>query len=131
MEKHKEIKVVYSFEELQHFSHRESAIWIDRACMDLVDPLWLHEQPQKYKPLIILGYSDALYVFRELLTGYPVEGPRVDWSTAAVEGGFSVWKLQTDSSLTRTSMMRGYDLPLTVEAVLTESDRLLDNLPPR
>ena len=62
---------------------------------------WM-QAPEKLNPLVVVGYKQALYAFRDTLgigIGAPINGPSVDWSTVRLEPGFSVWALQPHTAV--------------------------------
>ena len=128
---HPEVVVVHSAREFQELGRREVALWIDRDAVDLVDRAWLHAAPQKYYPVVLVGYNDALYSFRDILGGFGIEGPSVDWSKQRLESGFSVWKLKEQTSTSTSAFMQGYDGRPTVVAILAKTNGLRDAEPSR
>ena len=93
IESYPEILMVNSFSELKENFQTNCAIWIDKGAVSIIDQTWLHEEPQMYCTLVLVGYNDAIYSFREKLTGFGIEGPYVDWSEQELEPGFSIWML--------------------------------------
>jgi hypothetical protein len=127
LRKYQEITVVNNFKDVKNRTGEKVAIWIDKSAIDLVDQNWLHQDPQRYYPIVILGYNNALYSFREKMSGFGIEGPSVDWSNEKLDGGFSIWMLQEATSTSTSAFMNGYDLPLSVEGILSKTNRLLEN----
>jgi len=127
---HPEVLVTHSFEEFKRHSQAKVALWIDRNAVSLVNMDWLHQAPQKYYPLVLVGYNDALYSFRERLAGFPIGGPAMDWSSKTLEPGFSVWMIREETSSSISTYMMGYAQPPTVDAILTISNALLKSGPP-
>jgi hypothetical protein len=114
-----EIVVTKNFDELRDIiSVTEASIWIDKSALHLVEDTWLHQNPQKYYPLVVVGYNNEIYAFREKLSGFGIEDPHVDWSEEKVEPGFSVWVLLEETSRSRKSFMSGYDAIPTVEMIM-------------
>ncbi|MFC5648042.1 hypothetical protein ACFPYJ_02720 [Paenibacillus solisilvae] len=87
LRKHPEITVVYNFKDLKDRTSEGVAIWIDKGAINLVEQKWLHQDPQRYNPLVVIGYSDALYSFREKISGFGIQGPHIDWSKQKLNGG--------------------------------------------
>jgi hypothetical protein len=127
---HPEVMVTNSFDEFKRHSQAKVALWIDKNAVSLVNMDWLHQAPQKNYPLVLVGYNDALYSFRETLLGFPISGPAIDWSTVTLEPGFSVWMIREETSSSISTYMKGYAQPLTVDAILTITNTLLKGGPP-
>jgi len=130
LQSHPEVMVTNSFDEFKRHGRAKVALWIDKNAVSLVNMDWLHQAPQKYYPLVLVGYNDALYSFRETLAGFPISGPAIDWSTATLEPGFSVWMIRKETSSSLSTYMMGYVQPPTVDAILTISNALLKSGPP-
>jgi hypothetical protein len=123
---HPEVLVVHTFLEFQDIAATHSAdLWIDEDAVDLVDPDWLHQEPQKYYPLVLVGCSEPLYAFRELLTGFNIEGPDINWETKSLKPGFSVWILQEEDEYSTSAFMKGYKEEATVQSILDTTDVIL------
>lgn len=127
---HPEVMVTNSFDEFKRHSQAKVALWIDKNAVSLVNMDWLHQAPQKYYPLVLVGYNDALYSFRETLLGFPISGPAIDWSAVTLEPGFSVWMIREETSSSISTYMMGYAQPPTVDAILTITNALLKGGPP-
>jgi hypothetical protein len=127
---HPEVLVTNSFEEFKRHSQAKVALWIDKNAVSLVNMDWLHQAPQKYYPLALVGYNDALYSFRETLAGFPIMGPAIEWSTATLEPGLSVWMIREETSSSLSTYMKGYPQPPTVAAILAVTNALLKAGPP-
>jgi hypothetical protein len=128
---HPEVMVTNSFDEFKQHSQAKVALWIDKNALSLVNMDWLHQAPQKYYPLVLVGYNDALYSFRETLLGFPISGPKIDWSAVRLEPGFSVWMIRGETSSSISTYMMGYAQPPTVDAILTITNALLKGGPPK
>jgi len=121
LQKYPEILAVNNFEDLEKNVTNKVAIWIDKDSVDLIKDEWLNQEPQKYYPLVLIGYNNALYSFRDKLSLGGIKGPQIDWSTYRLEPGFSAWML-SDSEKT----LKGFDRDVSVEAVLIETRNLLN-----
>ncbi len=130
---HPEVVLVHTVEEFEALGNQRIALWVDKDVLTEVDQNWLHQVPQKYNPLVVVGYNDALYAFREKLDGFGIEGPYVDWSTKTLEPGFSVWALQSDSGSVPLSsvsaFMQGYRQPPTVANILAVTESFVERTP--
>jgi len=98
-------------------------IWIDKDAIDLLPQGWVNEYPQKFYPIIVVGYSNALYAMREKLN-LPIHGPDVDWSKVTLEPGFSVWMIKSLSEDSISSTMKGYQEEINVSHILEVSNEL-------
>jgi hypothetical protein len=127
---HPEVMVATSFDAFKRDSQAKVALWIDKNAVSMVTMDWLHQAPQKYYPLVLVGSNDALYAFREMLQGFPISGPAIDWSTTTLEPGFSVWMVREETSSSISTYMKGYAQTPTVEAILTITNALLKVGPP-
>jgi hypothetical protein len=127
LRKHPEITVVDNFKDLKDRASEKVSIWIDKNAIGLVEQNWLHQDPQKYYPLVVVGYNNALYSFREKLSGFGIIGPRVEWSKEKLDGGFSIWMLKEATNTSSSAFMKGYNVPMSVEGILSKSNMLLEN----
>jgi len=125
LRQHPEILEVNSFEVLQASVANKVAIWIDKDAVDLVEEGWLSQAPQKNYPLIMVGYNNGLYSFRDKLSVGTIHGPKVDWSVQKLEPGFSIWMIKevTENSLSAT--MKGFSREPNLEALLIVTNQLL------
>jgi len=121
---HPEILPVYDFASLSSKTNRYVAIWIDKDAVDLLPERWINQKPQKYYPIVLVGYSNALYSMREKLY-LPISGPKVDWSKQKLGPGFSVWMIEKETPNERSAFMKGYARPATAERILEVSSELL------
>lgn len=129
LKRHPEVAVVHTFADLKHLARAKTALWIDKDVVDLVDGEWLDQAPQRRYPLVVVGYSHALYAFREALPGHRVIGPYVDWSKETVEPGFSIWMIREETDTSRSAYMGGYEGTPTVQDILGKTNLLLEGKP--
>jgi len=123
---HPEVAVVHTWADFQRLAQTKVALWIDKDAVDLVDRQWLNQAPQRSYPLVVVGYSSALYAFREALPAFGISGPYIDWSTATVGPGFSVWMLRDETGASHAADMKGYQGVPTVPAILEKTNALLE-----
>ena len=121
---HPEVAVTGSFEEFKGHARAKTALWIDRNAVSRVDNQWLHDPPQKFYPLVLVGESNELCAFRETLTGFGIEGPPADCSTPAF--GFSVWMLREEKGSSVSAFMKGDHQKPTVQGILDVTNALLE-----
>lgn len=73
---HPEIVVVNDFDKLLSLSEGKTvAIWIDKDAVNLIQNNWLNENSLKNYPLIMVGFNNSLYSFREMLNISTIHGP--------------------------------------------------------
>ncbi len=118
LQQHPELAVVHTFADLKAVAAEKAAIWIDKNVTDQVEHAWLSEQSRFAKTIVVVGYHDSLYAFREALDAFGIKGPYVDWSQKSVSPGFSVWKLKTYTATQRSAWLRGYEESSTVERIV-------------
>jgi hypothetical protein len=98
-------------------------IWIDKDAIDLLPQGWVNEYPQKFYPIIVVGYSNALYAMREKLN-LPIHGPWIDWSKETLGPGFSAWMIEEYGESGMSSFMKGYQEEINVSHILEISNDL-------
>ena len=126
LQSHPEVMVTNSFDEFKQHAQTKVALWIDKNAIELLDQQWLHVAPQKYYPLVLVGYNEPLYAFREALSGFEIEGPYADWSTMTLEPGFSVWMIREETGSSLSAFMNGYNQKPTVQDILKITNALLE-----
>jgi hypothetical protein len=126
IEKYPEVIRVTSSNELEKSASKKTAIWIDKDAVHLLDSDWLQKKSESQIPIVLIGYKDALYSFREKLSGFGIEGPDVDWSQKELEPGFSVWILNKKTNSSRSAFMKGYDSIPNVGEILSITNMLLE-----
>jgi hypothetical protein len=127
---HPEITVVHTWADFQaKAAQQKIALWIDKGALSLVKTdagfAWLHQEPQKWYPIVVVGYNDALYSFREALPYFGISGPMVDWSHQKVEPGFSLWKMQEETPSSRRATLQGFKVKPTVKNIQRLTTRWL------
>jgi len=119
LQQHPELAVVHTFDDLKAVAGEKEAIWVDKNVAGQVAHAWLREPSQLTKTIVVVGYHDSLYAFREALGAFGIKGPYVDWSQKRISPGFSVWKLKTYTATERSAWMRGYEQPSTIGQIVT------------
>lgn len=121
-----EVAVVHSFEALAKSVDTPVAIWIDKDAVDMMDKAWLQEPPQNKLPVVLVGYWDALYAFRDILGGMgTIEGPKVERSEEIPEPGFSIWMIKEKTEDSTSSFMKGYAMQPSAKEILSITNDLL------
>jgi len=126
LQAHPEIVVVNTFDELEQHSHQKVALWIDKSATPSKHEVWLNAAPQEYYPIVLVGYSNTLYSFRDLLGLCCFAGPPLD--KTMLEPGFSViQRVETsDPTYPYATFIEGYDQTPTVETILALTNDLLE-----
>jgi hypothetical protein len=132
LKKYPEILIVNSFKELKNSVNKKIAIWIDKDALNIMDDTiidnnWLSKKPQNLYPIVLIGYNNALYSFREKLSGFRIEGPYVDWSKIKLEPGFSIWMIKKKTKTSVSALMKGYKEIPKAKRILTITNALLEN----
>ena len=127
LQAHPEVQVVGSYTELQAAAQKKVGLWIDKNALDLLDGdcQWIQAAPQAYYPIVLVGYNDPLYAFRDMWPCFWVEGPYVDWTTVTLEPGFSVLMNLVNQENSHQQIFQGYQETPTVERLLEVTNELL------
>jgi hypothetical protein len=125
---HPEIILVKTFNELEQYSHQKVALWIDKGAVSLMQQDWLNTAPQAYYPIVLIGYSDTLYSFRDLLGLCCFAGPAPGENDQKLKSGFSIIERteSSDPTLPTVTFLKGYDQIPTVQAILDVTNALLE-----
>ena len=123
---HPQVIVATTFSDFKSQAGSRIALWVDKSAVDLVKAGWLNQPPQKYYPLVLVGYNNALYSFRDTLSVGRIQGPYVDWSKEVLEPGFSVWMILSESQNSESTLMRRYQQSPTVQDILDVTNPLLN-----
>jgi hypothetical protein len=69
LQAHPEVVVARTFGDFIAHASQKTALWIDKSAapLDAEQEKWINEPPQAYVPIVLVGYSDILYSFRDLL----------------------------------------------------------------
>ena len=84
-----QVLVVNSFDDMKTIINEVGniiGIWIDKSAVDMADKKWLLEEPQKFYPLLLVGFYD-------LVTSKPMRelfyDENIDWNSKTMNKGFS------------------------------------------
>jgi hypothetical protein len=124
--KYSEVVYVTSSNELKKLVSSNTAIWIDKDAVNLVDLDWLQKQAENKIPIVLVGYNNAIYSFREILSLYGIKGPHINWDQKKLEPGFSVGMLKEQTNTSKSVFLKGYDSTPEVEQILKITDGLLE-----
>ena len=129
LQAHPEVVVVQTFDEFKKYASRKTALWIDKSAtpFNSDQEKWINEAPQAYYPIVLVGYGDTLYSFRDLLRLCCFTGPIIEWE---LESGFSVIQREETPDPTTepidVTFLQGYDQKPTVQAILQITNALLE-----
>ena len=127
LQAHPEVVVVQTFDEFKKYANQKMALWIDKSAtpFNSEQEKWINEAPQVYYPIVLVGYSDTLYSFRDLLRLCCFMGPIIDWE---IQPGFSViqWKATNESDDHVVITLQGYNKKPTVQSILEITNALLE-----
>jgi hypothetical protein len=127
LQAHPEVIVVHTFDDFKNHASRKTALWIDKSAtpLDAEQEKWINEGPQAYYPIVLVGYSDILYSFRDLLKLCCFMGPATD---AKPELGFSIiqWEAASEPDSRTAIFLQGYSQTPTVDAILEITNALLE-----
>jgi hypothetical protein len=137
LEKHPEVTVVHSVQDMERVASQRMAIWIDAGALGLFgdkEREWIIRQSRKKYPFVLVGYNNALYSFREQLNCFLISGPGpIDWTQYEVTPGFSVIMLEEKQLMSGgtevSGPMQGYKQEPSVDAILRVTNRLLAGEP--
>lgn len=126
---HPEMVVVQTFDELKKYAQQKIALCIDKSAtpFNSEQEKWINQAPQTYYPIVLVGTSDTLHAFRDLLRlccflggpgGYP----------SANAPGFSViqWEETNEPDYHAVTFLQGFNQKPTVQAILEITNALLE-----
>jgi hypothetical protein len=128
LQAHPEVIAVQTFDEFKKYANQKLALWIDRSAtpFNSEQEKWINEAPQTYYPIVLIGTSDTLYAFRDLLKLCCFMGPG-DYPGYDAPG-FSViqWEETNEPDYHAVNFLQGYNQKPTVEAILEITNDLLE-----
>lgn len=134
LKEHPEVVVVHSVRQLKHVSDNQILpIWIDKAYFDRVDAKWIDLKLHQYYPVIVIGYGNADYPFRNIPIGRhlpPLDIKKYEEHLNEIkkETGISVCKKKFDDNMGNwSSYCKGFDGNPQIDDVLRISENLLSN----
>ena len=127
LKNHSEVFKITDFETLNSYTEKYIIpLWIDKDAIDLLPKNWVNEYPQRFYPIIVVGYNNALYAMRDKLGVFIIGAPKVDVSKQTLEGGFSVWMIKNQDNGDTSATLKGYDEPVTIDNILKVSNELFN-----
>jgi uncharacterized lipoprotein NlpE involved in copper resistance len=124
--KYPEVIRVSDFNEFKKLVSKNTAIWIDKDAVDLLDLSWVQKEAGNKIPIVLVGYNNALYSFREKLSCFGIQGPYIDWSKQKYEPGFSIGMLKEKTETSRSVFMKGYETKPDTRQILSLTNMLLE-----
>lgn len=128
---HPEVVTVQTFDEFKKYAHQKLALWIDKSVtpFNSEQEKWINEAPQVYYPIVLVGTSDTLYSFRDLLGLCCFLGPAGIYPGFDAPG-FSIIQRELPADPTAAPMdvpfMHGYNQKPTVQSILEITNALLE-----
>jgi hypothetical protein len=123
---HPEVILATTFNDFKYYASQKRALWIDRSATPLnpEQEKWINEVPQVYYPIVLVGYIDTLFSFRDLLKLCCFMGPAIG---AKPEPGFSIiqWEKTSDPNARTAAFLQGYPEKPTVASILHITNTLL------
>ena len=128
LQAHSEVIVVQTFNEFKQYGKQKIALWIDKSAtpFNSEEERWINEPPQTYYPIVLIGTSDTLHAFRDLLRLDGFMGPVIYPGMDAP--GFSViqWEATNEPDYHAVTFLQGYNQKPTVQAILEITNALLE-----
>jgi len=127
LQAHPEVVVVQTFDEFKKYARQKIALWIDKSAtpFNSEQEKWINEAPQTFYPIVLVGTSDTLHAFRDLLRLDGFIGPAIYPGMDAP--GFSVIQWEAKDNLGFHALIeKGYNQKPTVQAILEITNALLE-----
>ena len=129
LQAHPEVAVVHTFDEFKQHAKQKVALWVDKNATPFEpgQEKWINDAPQTYYPIVLIGTSDTLYAFRDLLRLCCFMGPADNYPGVNAPG-FSViqWKQGNEPDARNVILLQGFNQKLTVQAILEITNILLE-----
>ncbi len=121
-----EVIRVSNFNEFKRLVSKNTAIWIDKDAVDLLDLNWVQKEAESKVPIALIGYNNAIYSFREKLSCFGIKGPSIDWGKQKLEPGFSIGMLKETTETSRSVFLKGYEESPDIKQILSITNMLLE-----
>lgn len=129
LQAHPEIAVTHTFDGFKKYASQKIALWIDKNAtpFNAEQEKWINEAPQTYHPIVLVGTSDTLHAFKNLLGLCCFMGPAEDYPGYDAPG-FSVlqWEATNAPDSRAVILLKGYDQKPMVQAILKITNALLE-----
>ena len=129
LQAHPEIVVVQSFDEFKKYARQKMALWIDKSAtpFNADQEKWINEAPQTFYPIVLVGTSDTLNAFKNLLRLCCFLGPAGDYPGYNAPGLSVIqWKKTNQPDYHAVILLQGYSQKPTVQSILEITNALLD-----
>lgn len=123
---HPDVIVTSDVNKFKKYAQSKIALWIDKNAVNLVNDGWLDQAPQAYNPIVLIGYNDTLYSFRDNLDLCCFSGPIGNRDESKLVPGFSVILREESNSFPNAVFLRAYKQTPRVSEILDVTNGLLD-----
>jgi len=126
---HPEIVVVHTFAAFKQAASHKLALWIDQSAtpFDSDEADWINAAPQMTYPIVLVGTSDSLYAFKNLLRICCFAGPAGLYPGFDAPGFSVIQKgAGSDPTFPEVTFVNGYDQVPTAQAILDITNALLE-----
>lgn len=137
LKKYSNILVVHSVKQFRYAADNKILpIWIDKTCFEKIDLQWVELKLRQYYPVVVVGYGNADYPFRNIPIGRKGPGgPLIDaqkykdyLNKIKKENGISVCKKKPDENIANWGAFTyGFKGEPLIEETLMISRKLLYN----
>ena len=128
LQAHPEIAAVQTFDDFKQYASQKIALWIDKGAtpFNSEQQEWINDVPQAYYPIVLIGTSDTLHAFRDLLGICCFLGPGIYPDADAP--GFSVIQQEetNEPDYHAVNFLQGYNQTPTVQSILEITNALLE-----
>lgn len=129
LQPYSDIIVVQTFDEFKQYANQKIALWIDKGATPFTPEQqeWMNQAPQAYYPTVLVGSSNTLHSFRDLLGLCCFMGPSGD-NVDVDKPGFSVILREetSDPASPAVIFIQSYDQTPTVQAIFEITKALLE-----
>jgi hypothetical protein len=131
LQAHPEVVTVQTFDGFKKYAQQKIALWIDKSAapFDSEQEKWINDAPQAYYPIVLVGTSDTLYSFRDLLRLCCFLGPAGIYPGYDAPG-FSIIQREPPADSTTAPMdvpfLHGYNQKPTVQSILEITNDFLE-----
>jgi hypothetical protein len=129
LQTHPEVIVVQTFDEFKKYAQQKMALWIDKSAtpFNSEQEKWINAAPQTFYPIVLIGTSDTLNAFKNLLRLCCFLGPAGEYPGYNAPG-FSIiqWEETNQPDYHAVILLQGYNQKPSVQSILEITNALLD-----